>query len=68
MSAKKPRTPKADKVDLPPYDYNAPGAQTYQQRQERLAGLVQVFADIFVSLSPEQRVKYMAEPRGQEDA
>jgi hypothetical protein len=68
MSAKKPRTAKAGKVDLPPYDYGKPGAQTYQQRQERLEGLIQVFVDIFASLSPEDRVRYMTEPREQEDA
>jgi hypothetical protein len=67
MSAKKHSTQKADKVDLPPYDYNAPGAHTYQQRQERLAGLIHVFADIFAGLSPEDRVRYMTEPPEQED-
>jgi hypothetical protein len=65
MPATKPRSSKHVRVDEPPYDYDAPGAMTRQQRVERLEGLIQVFADIFVGLTPEQRSRYMSEPAEQ---
>jgi hypothetical protein len=39
---------------------------TYQQRQERLQGLADVFVSIFCSLSPEQRARYMSEDTEQQ--
>jgi hypothetical protein len=51
---------KAEPVKLTtlPYRYDAPGALTPEQRDERLDGLVGVLWDIFRSLSPEERAKY----------
>ena len=43
MPAKKPRSSKHVRVDESPYDYDAPGALTRQQRVERLERLIQVF-------------------------
>lgn len=45
-----------------------PSGLTYQQRQERLQGLADVFVSIFRSLSAEQRVRYMSEDTEQRAA
>ena len=45
-----------------------PSGMTYQQRQERLQGLADVFVSIFCSLSPEQRARYMSEDTEQQAA
>jgi hypothetical protein len=68
MSTKKLRSPEPAKVDTLPSDYKAPGAMTRQQREERLEGLIQVFADIFAGLTSEQLSRYTSEPAGQEAA
>jgi hypothetical protein len=68
MPAKKTRRSRPARFDEIPYNYDAPGAMTRQQREERLEGLIQVFADIFPGLTPEQRGRYMSEPGGQEAA
>ena len=52
-----------DHVDGEP---SQPSGMTYQQRQERLQGLADVFVSIFCSLSPEQRARYMAEDAEQQ--
>jgi hypothetical protein len=45
-----------------------PPGLTYQQRQERLQGLADVFVSIFCSLSPDQRARYMSEETEQQAA
>lgn len=57
MSTKERRPCKSAKFDLPLYDYDAPGAMTRQQREERLDGFYHVLAEIFLGLTPEQRAK-----------
>jgi hypothetical protein len=43
-----------------PYNYDATGALTPEQRDERLEGLSRVLLDIFLSLSPEQKARYLS--------
>jgi hypothetical protein len=55
---------KPAKLQALPYRYDSPGALTPEQRDERLDGLVDTLLDIFLSLSPEQKVRYRAaEPK-----
>jgi hypothetical protein len=49
---------KPAKLQALPYNYNAPGALTPEQRDACLDGLVDSLLDIFLTMSPEQRARY----------
>jgi hypothetical protein len=60
MPTKKLRPAGPVKLRTLPYNYDAPGALTREQRSDRLKGLSRVLLDIFMDLSPGQRAKYAA--------
>jgi hypothetical protein len=67
LTMAKPRANRtaAGKLTTLPYNYDAPGALTPEQRDARLDGLVDTLLDIFLSLSPDEKAKYRAaKPKG----